>query len=125
MIRNFQESKVVEQTEYNLLFYADATGGLSFPCDKDGNITTKYPAALANYEHAIRHPEAFPYAFREIAKRTHRYREPASGICHCGKRIDLYNQYLGACQCPYCGQWWNLFGQELNDVFTWEKGEDW
>lgn len=53
------------------------------------------------------------------------YREPNSGVCHCGHRIELYNEYLGACECPYCGQWWNIFGQELKPVEQWKDGDDW
>ena len=37
----------------------------------------------------------------------------------------LFNQYLGACECPKCGQWYNLSGQELNPVNTWSQGDDW
>lgn len=127
MIRDFKESYIEEQTEYNLLFYTDRCGGLAFPCDENGHVDLEklHPAAQRNYVEAMAHPEFFPYAWNELEKRTHSYRNPASGTCNCGERIYLRNKYLGACACPNCGQWWNMFGQELNPVETWSKGEDW
>lgn len=50
---------------------------------------------------------------------------PATGVCKCGNRITLQNEYMGACECPYCGRWYNLFGQELNHPDTWRYGDDW
>lgn len=34
---------------------------------------------------------------------------------------ELVNQYQGACPCPKCGQWYNLFGQELINPQYWEE----
>ena len=45
--------------------------------------------------------------------------------CECGKVIELYDQYLGASECPHCGRWHNLFGELLNDPSTWSRGDDW
>ena len=45
--------------------------------------------------------------------------DPPTGTCNCGHKIELYDRYLGACECPYCGQWWNLFGQELKNPEHW------
>jgi hypothetical protein len=52
---------------------------------------------------------------------------PAVGKCHCGEEIELNPRcaYYGGIECPECGQWYNLFGQELNPVETWSQGEDW
>ena len=126
MIKDYKDSWVEEIEEYNLLFYTDRSGGLSFPCDKDGNILPlEYDQAKKNYEYAMNHPEHYPYAWKVVKKHVRRYRNPASGICNCGERIDLRNEYLGACECPNCGQWWNMFGQELNNPETWRDGDDW
>ena len=51
--------------------------------------------------------------------------EPATGVCECGHRIALWDEYMGACECPHCGRWYNLFGQELNHPDTWRNGDDW
>lgn len=39
--------------------------------------------------------------------------------------IDLWDEYLGACECPNCGRWYNIMGQELNPPSTWRDGDDW
>lgn len=48
-----------------------------------------------------------------------------TGECECGETVTLYNQYLGACECPKCGRWYNIWGQELNPPHTWSSGDDW
>lgn len=53
------------------------------------------------------------------------YREPRMAVCECGETFPLVAQYLGACECPGCGTWYNVFGQELNPVETWADGDDW
>lgn len=127
MIKDYKPSEIEEITEYRLVFYFECGGGLSFPCDENGkvNMDELEPPAQRNYKNAMAHPEKYPVAWNEVEKHKRTYRKPASGICRCGERIELYNQYLGACECPNCGQWWNLFGQELNPVETWRNGDDW
>ena len=127
MIKDYKPSEIEEIVEYELVFYVERGGGLGFPCDENGNVDRSklMEPAIKNLDYALSHPEDYPYAWNEIEKNTRRYRNPASGICKCGERIDLYNEYMGACECPCCGQWWNLFGQELNNPETWSRGEDW
>ena len=55
------------------------------------------------------------------SRKENGFRIPASGICNCGNRIDLTDDYYAACQCPICGQWWNLSGQELRPPHEWEE----
>lgn len=50
--------------------------------------------------------------------------EPAKGICSCGETVYLTNEYYGACECPGCGQWYNMFGQELLPPNKWEEEDD-
>ena len=126
MIKDYKPAYTEGSTDYYLLFYTDRSGGLAFPCDESGNLLPGLQApAIRNYKYAISHPEKYPYLFNYIEKRTCRHRNPATGVCKCGERIELYNDYMGARECPNCGQWWNLFGEELNDVSTWRHGEDW
>lgn len=121
-MKDYKPSERVEVTEYELVFYVERGCGLGFPCDENGyiDVETMYPPARANYEDALKHPEQYPYAFNKVEKHVRSYRELASGICNCGKRIELYNEYLGGCECPYCGQWWNMFGQELLPPERWD-----
>jgi hypothetical protein len=126
MIQDYKPSYTEECEEYSLLFYVDRTGGLSFPCDKEGKVDMKslQEPAARNYQFAMEHPEKYPYAWKKIEKCVRRFRNPASGVCKCGTRILLTNDYMGACECPECGQWWNLSGQELKPVERWnDAGE--
>ena len=120
-MKDYKPSEQVEITEYELLFYVDSSGGLGFPCDENGtvDIGNLNPAAKENYEYALAHPEHYPYCWNKVKKYKRSYRELPSGICNCGNRIELYDEYLGACECPHCGQWWNLFGQELKKPERW------
>ena len=127
MIKDYRPSEVEEIIECELVFYTEYGCGLGFPCDENGNIdrSTLMEPAIKNLDYALAHPENYPYAWNKVEKKTRRYRNPANGICNCGERIDLFNEYMGACECPCCGQWWNLFGQELNNPETWSRGDDW
>jgi len=122
-MRDMKPSYLEEIEEYSLVFYTEPGCGLSFPCDKDGkvDVNSLEAPALKNYEYALHNPKHYPIAWNKVERIKRSYKHPATGICKCGKRIELTNQYLGACDCPYCGQWWNLFGQELNPVDEWGK----
>ena len=37
-----------------------------------------------------------------------------------GNLLELWDQYYGACRCPKCGKWYNLFGQSLLSPDYWE-----
>ena len=127
-MKDFRNGEYVESVSYHLNFYKEPGGGFSFPCDENGNIATDsdyYDCWKPNYDRCIElGPEHFPVAFGQVERRVHRWREPNSGVCNCGNRIELHNEYLGACECPHCGQWWNLFGQELKNPSRWnDDGE--
>ena len=117
--------EVVERDEYGLRFFVDSGGGCEFPCDKDGKVKDLNPAAQENYEYCLAHPEKYTYSFNEVVHYRRSWREPNIGICHCGERFPLVNEYMGACECPRCHKWYNLAGQELNDPSTWSEGDDW
>lgn len=127
-MEGFKYGEYVEKTDYEVRFFYDASGGFAFPCDKDGNLKiteNTNPAAIENYKWCLGNEEKFKWDFNRVVPIHRRWRENNSGICYCGKRIELYNEYLGACECPHCGQWWNLNGQALNPVETWSSGDDW
>ena len=62
-----------------------------------------------------------------IIKRGAEYRRSPALVrdTHCGEEFYLQDEYLGACECPRCGQWFNLFGQEVTDPSSWPSGSDW
>lgn len=60
-----------------------------------------------------------PYIYED----KHSWIEPAKGICYCGETVYLTDEYMGACECRNCGQWYNLFGQEINNPSEWEEEE--
>lgn len=49
------------------------------------------------------------------------YVEPALARCTCGTEFALTDEYMGACSCPNCGRWYNLFGQSLRNPSEWEE----
>ena len=115
-----KEREFVEEYSYRLNFDVDDYGGLSFPCDKDGNvrIEEENQAAWRNYEHAVAHPEMFCRP-AYVSKRKSSWWEPAEAKCGCGEVFELVNEYMGACECPRCGKWYNMSGQELLPPKEW------
>lgn len=128
MINNFKRGEYVEKTYYELRFYRDASGGFAFPCDKEGNLIIDHntnPVAIENYHWCMEHPDNFPYYFNHVSKRRCSWREPNTGNCHCGQEMELIDEYMGAYECPKCGQWYNVFGQELKNPDSWRDADDW
>ena len=127
-MKDFKRGAYVEKVYYDVNFYSHEDGGYGFPCDGYGNplFDQMTETAQENYKRCIKlGAEHFPYGFEKVERHVSRWRENNSGICYCGKRIELYDEYLGGCECPHCGQWWNLSGQPMNDPDTWRDGPDW
>lgn len=126
MLKEFFPSSYYEITDYNIVFYRDSGSGFSFPCDENKKLLPDLTdAAKKNYEWCMAHPEEFPFWFNGLEKFTRHIRECPQGVCECGERLVLWDEYLGACECPRCKRWYNLFGQELNHPSTWRDGDDW
>ena len=120
MIKEYTPSKHMEETVYKIQFYSDASGGFAFDCDENGNLLPSVTKqARKNYAWCLKHPEKYPYSFNKVVKKVINYKEPATGICNCGNKIYLQNEYMGACECSECGQLWNIFGQELKPLNHW------
>lgn len=126
MLKDFERRHRVEVECHERRFFYDDDGGYAFPCDKEGmvDVDSLNPTARKNYEWCLHNPQEFKYYNEHNVYYTH-YTENASGVCSCGNRIELWDEYLGACHCPHCGKWYNLFGQELNPPHTWKDGDDW
>lgn len=130
MLKNYTPSEWKEETYYERVFDDGRGNGLCFsPCDEDGNLLPWQDEAVnearrRNLESALAHPEKY-VRFNKVIKRTHEYKEPAYGLCECGAEFPMFNEYMGACECPGCGQWYNLFGQELLPPDQWGRYGDW
>lgn len=124
MITDFKNGEEVVKVYYDLVFDDGHGNGFWFPCDKDGNVEELNEGAQENYEFCLKNRDNFVRK-GEVIKEVRRWRENNSGTCECGEVIELFNQYLGACECPNCGRWYNIFGTELNNPSTWSSGDDW
>lgn len=118
MIANYIPAKWKEDIYFNLVFDDGYHNGFCFPCNEEGEPMLN-PASKVNYEFCLAHPEKF-VRFNKVIKEKNRYKENARGTCGCGEVIVLHDEYMGACSCPNCGQWYNLFGQTLNPPEMWE-----
>lgn len=121
MLKDMTPRERLYETQHRIAFYYEKNCGYAFPCDEDGYLLTDEmtEAAIQNYEEALKHPEKYPYCFNKVVEEKLRYTKLATGICKCGHLIQLYDQYLGACECPHCGQWYSLSGQELLPPNKW------
>lgn len=110
-------------TEYRLVFDDGARNGFGFPCNEDGDLLYDLNGyALKNYKECMDHPEKF-VRWNTVIPEHRTFTENAYGTCECGRKVILYDQYMGACECE-CGRWYNLFGQELMPPSNWEwEGE--
>ncbi len=126
MLKNFVQPERVKTVWYELNFwYKDDPGaGFGFPCNERGEILADEMTkeAVENYEWCMAHPERFG-TFNHLSTRVDYYKPNAHGTCVCGEEVELYDQYMGACECPKCGRWYNLFGQSLLPPDQWENEE--
>lgn len=119
MLKNYVPENHVDCVYYDLNFDDGRGNGFGFPCDEHGNLSPDInEAARQNCLFCMQHPERFA-RFNKVERHVYQDVIPAHGVCACGKEIELYNQYLGACSCPNCGRWYNLFGQELTPPSEW------
>lgn len=115
------QRRKVTKVEYRLNFDITNDGGYAFDCDENGRVFDDLPKdALVNYEWCLSHPEKFIRP-AYVSKYKWSYMENAVAQCsHCRTQFELYDEYAGACECPKCEQWYNLFGQELLPPEEWE-----
>ena len=120
MIKNYTPASYETITEYYIAFDDGKFNGSIFPCDEKGNLLSNIcKEAIANYKTCLQHPERY-LRFNKVIKMKWQAKINAQGTCHCGNKVELYSMYLGGCQCDKCGQWYNLFGQELLPPEQWE-----
>lgn len=123
MLKNYTPRQRCEMVGRSLDFTDQYGNGFSFDCDENGNPEFETAAARRSYEYAMDHPEMFPAKFNEVVTRRWSYMQPAHGTCRCGENVQLTDDYMGACKCEKCGQWYNMYGDELIDPEYWEEAE--
>lgn len=128
MLKNMTPRERKTDIYYELMFDDGHCNGFGFPCDADGNVLPfENPAAAENLKWCFENPSQFS-RYAEVVPFRQTYTEPASGDCSCGERVFLTDEYYGACECPKCGKWYNLFGQEILPPDKWETDpseEEW
>lgn len=126
MLKNMAPRERKTTIEFLLAFDDGQNNGFAFPCDGEGNVKNITPEAVENLAWCKEHPEAF-VRYGEVITIRQTYTEPARGTCECGEQVVLEEQYYGACECPKCGRWYNLFGQAILPPDMWEEEleEDW
>lgn len=97
---------------------SDRNSGFTFDADDNFNPIFSNEVQKKNYDECLGNPD-YIGPIKHI-QRTH-YIENAKAICECGKEIELWDQYQGACECDYCGRWHNLYGQTLLSPEHWEE----
>lgn len=125
MLKIIKEHSSHTEVEYYIEFTDEEGSGFAFPCDSNGNLQfSSYPelrkAQCDNYDYAMSHKERFNRQYAELVARKYTVTDNAIGRCVCGEEVELYDQYQGACSCPECGRWYNIFGQSLVDPEFWE-----
>ncbi|MCR4671950.1 MAG: hypothetical protein K5637_01770 [Lachnospiraceae bacterium] len=113
--------EVIERS-HDFTYRDDPYAGFTFDVDGEGRAIINNKDAERNYEWCLAHPELVEDEGIVVRKRY--YIEPAHGRCSCGEEVELNEQYRGACQCPGCGRWYNIFGQSLIDPEYWEDDEE-
>lgn len=112
--------EVEEEIRLEFDLIEDRSACLSFDYDETAKqVILHNDAQRENYEYAISHPDKYHQG--EVRTYTHKYKVPSVGKCDCGEEVQLVNEYMGACQCPSCERWYNLFGQPLNPPEMWEE----
>lgn len=112
-----------EVEEYKVVFFQlknDYAGnGLEFDADENGNVkfNPEYEKIQRdNYEFGLKSGK---FEAPQVLTRRHSYRVPTLAKCHCGAEIYLQDEYMGACECPECGRWYSISGQELKNPKYW------
>lgn len=125
MIKIIKEREKVAETHFRHDFHweDDPNAGFTFSVDENGKLLPTNEAATENYRLCLSGQMGKERGFKIIddgvRKITNTYTTNRIGLCTCGEEVELYDQYLAACECPKCGQWYNLSGQELKNPEHW------
>jgi len=105
--------------EYSLYFQETKNGGLSFPCDKMGNVFTDqlHSVALENYKKAIADTSKFISVY--IQDYSHNVRCCAIGKCSCGGTVYLDNGLSNSCDS--CNNEYGMNGELFLPRSMWQE----
>ena len=120
------KTRGMETISRTMIEFYDENGNIcmGFDADNNGNPVFDNPYAEKNYNRSMEKVKDGLWSmYKDTCTRT--FSTNAIGKCKCGTEIELYDEYMGACECPECGRWYNIFGQELNNPCTWSMGADW
>lgn len=108
-------STLIESTTYNLFFERKSCpgSGFCFDCDEAGivDLDALNPLAYENYNRA-HGPDYYQGRIQPV---IHRYKEPAIGLCLCGRKVIL-DSFTNTCD---CGCDYNSDGQRLAPRCQW------
>ncbi len=126
MLKIIREREIQTTYEYSIeyRYKDDPNAGFSFPATAHGNpdFAAMSTEMFANYKICLMDGRL---SDAEFVKSERNYAAPAIGECRCGEHIELYaDNIFGALCCPKCGQWYNIFGQELLSPEHWEEDYD-
>ena len=121
MLTEYTTSQLETSKAYFLVYDDGKGNGFWFPCDKDGNLLSDISdEARENQIFCLHHPEQFTRWNKVVEEEREYYTDPI-GVCECGTKFALRDTYCGSCECPSCGKWYNLFGQELLPPEDWSQ----
>lgn len=114
------KDRTLEISEWYEVVFDDGRGnGFGFPCDKDGKPDDDMmDVAKDNYNWCMANPGRFE-RFNRVIHHKRSWWNPRTAVCECGDEFYLQNEYMGACECPNCGKWYSLNGDELLPPDEW------
>lgn len=119
-MKKIKHSRIVDVVRHTRFFeQVNCPGaGFGFDCDADGNVNLP-EEAVSNYRACI--AGEFNVVDRGVVVERWSYREPAVGLCCCGREVELCG-FTNTCD---CGRDYNSAGQELAPREQWgeETGE--
>jgi hypothetical protein len=128
MLKNFTPRKLVETTQYELVFrLEDGCGSaFAFECDEHGNVyRDRLPVlALHNLDLCLKgEVDGYPVGPGVVRSYVQSHVEDGCGGCVCGQRVVITRSWANAC--GGCGREYNGSGQLLADRAFWgeETGE--
>ena len=122
MLKEIRASYVETMEEFSLYCQTHDSGGFSFPCDKDGNISDLSPEALINYLKCISGEVSTMHPPR-VVRNSWTYQHPRLCECECGDELPMDCDSEGLVYC-HCGKCYNSAGQSIRPRSEWEERYD-
>jgi hypothetical protein len=103
------QSKIVECTRYTCNYDRSDGSGFVFECDADGRVAPPKNAAAAENLRKCQDGTYTDVVYQGVRKDTWAYRQPAIGLCDCGREIPL-DRFTNSCD---CGRDYNSAGRRI------------